>query len=101
MGLKLYSESDIMRRLSAAMKNRRISLSLTQKEAAQRAGLSTIAIQKFENSGIISFRSLASLLIAYGMEDKFLSMIEDRDWWTLDQLKNIQNRQRIKHGRSG
>lgn len=97
MRLSFLSESDILCRIAQAMRNRRIALNLTQKEAAERAGISFMTISKFELSGNISLKMLSSLFIAYGMEDKILFSFEDHSWWNLDELKSVEKRKRIKH----
>ncbi|NLE02148.1 MAG: helix-turn-helix transcriptional regulator [Fibrobacter sp.] len=99
MKLSLYSESDIMLKIAGQMKLRRLALNLTQKEAAERSGLSFMTISKFEKTGIISLRMLASLLIAYGMENRILSAFSDREWWTLDELQLADEKKRVKHAR--
>ncbi len=99
MKLNLYSESDIMLKIATQMKSRRLALNLTQKEAADRSGLNFMTISKFEKTGIISLRMLASLLIAYGMENRILSAFSDREWWSLDELKQAEEKKRVKHAR--
>jgi transcriptional regulator with XRE-family HTH domain len=100
MNISIFSESDILLKIAEHMRKRRLALNLTQKEAAQRSGLSYMTISKFEKTGIISLRMLASLLIAYNMENRILAAFSDREGWTMDELASAEEKKRVKHARN-
>lgn len=95
----LITEGDCIERISASMRERRIALKLTQREAAQKSGVSLSRIRRFESKGQLAFESLVSLLFAYGMEEQILEAFEDRGWWTMQEGLNAQRMVRIRHGR--
>lgn len=99
MNLSLLSDKEMLERVSRAVKERRIALNLTQVEASQKAGINFMTLSNFERNGNISLKNIISILLTYGMEDNFLKAFEDRENWSLDELKRLDKKvKRIRHG---
>lgn len=100
MKLSFLSDKEIFERISKTIKERRIALNLTQAEASKKAGMNIMTLSNFERNGNISLKNLISILIAYGMEADFLKAFEDRENWSLEELKCLdKNLKRIRHGK--
>lgn len=97
--IHLWSEQEIVNFIAAAMRERRIALSLSQKEAAQKAGLSTLTLSNFERGKNISLKNLISLLIVYEMDATILNAFRNRESWDLEELKRAETRKRVRHGK--
>jgi DNA-binding XRE family transcriptional regulator len=78
------------------MKERRVVMNMTQKDAAQRAGVNIRTLQHFEQKGEISFLNLLKLMSVYRMDDRVMQSIEDRSWWTIEQLERAESRKRAR-----
>jgi transcriptional regulator with XRE-family HTH domain len=78
------------------LKERRVVMNMTQKEAAQRAGVNIRTLQHFEQTGEISFLNLLKLMSVYRMDDRVMKSIEDRSWWTIEQLERAESRKRAR-----
>lgn len=84
---------DIIRQL---MKQRRVALNLRQEAAAGKAGVSIRTIQHFEQTGQIGLLKLLKLMVAYRMERSFLSFINDRTGWTIEELERAETRKQVR-----
>ena len=67
----------VMREMGTALKKYRTSLNLTQKELAERSGVSLRSISRFEQGGDIGFELLIKLLRALGLQDNLSLLIPD------------------------
>jgi len=71
--------SDVMNELKTNFKNRRKELKITQKELANRSGVSFGSIKRFETSGHISLESLLKVALVLECLDEFSSLCEKRE----------------------
>ena len=55
------TEQDVLSGIVARVKERRKELRLTQRQLAQRSGVSYASLRRFESTGEISFRSLLQI----------------------------------------
>jgi transcriptional regulator with XRE-family HTH domain len=78
------------------MKERRIALSLTQKEVAERSGVNLRTLQHFEQKGEINFEKLLKLLVLYRMDKRAVMCIEDRSWWTVEELERSETKTKVR-----
>ena len=88
------SISDNLRLITKAMQLRRISLGITQKEAAKRAGIAPGTLKRFEQTGEISLKRLLCLLKLYDMDTKIVPQFQNMSWWTLEQIERAENRKK-------
>lgn len=89
-------EKEYMERIRRLMRERRISLSMKQSDAAKRSGVNIRTVQQFEQYGEITLERLLKLFIAYKMESRFIQMMEDRNWWTIEENERANKKSRIK-----
>ena len=66
-----------IRIISERVKNYRIDYPLTQKQLADRSGVSLRSIQRFEKGEDIQFGNLVKLLIALGLDDNVEMLVPD------------------------
>jgi transcriptional regulator with XRE-family HTH domain len=78
------------------MKERRVVMNMTQKEAAERAGVNIRTLQHFEQKGEISFLNLLKLMSVYHIDERVMKSIEDRSWWTIEQMERAEKRKRAR-----
>jgi transcriptional regulator with XRE-family HTH domain len=78
------------------MKARRIALSLKQKNAAERSGVNLRTLQYFEQKGEISFENLLKLMVLYRMDKRVIMCIEDRTWWTVEELERSETKSKVR-----
>jgi len=79
-----------------AMKKRRIALNMKQTEAAARSGVALGTLQKFERTGNISLERFFRLCHIYKMESQITAAFEQRDSWTLEQIKRADSKRIVR-----
>jgi len=79
-----------------AMKKRRIALNMKQTEAAARSGVALGTLQKFERTGNISLERFFRLCHIYKMENQVIAAFEQRDSWTLEQIKRADSKRIVR-----
>ncbi len=78
------------------LKERRVVMNLTQKEASERSGVNLETLRHFEQTGQISLLNFFKLLSIYRMDQRIMEHIKDRSWWTLEQLEKSEKRKRAR-----
>ena len=94
--LSLSFPRENLEKVRDVMKERRLVLNMTQKDAARRSGVNLQTLRLFEQKGDISFLNLLKLMGLYQMEDRVIRCITDRSWWTLEQLERAEKRKRAR-----
>lgn len=92
----LSATKEYLERVRLLMKDRRIALSIKQKDAAEKSGVNIRTLQHFEQTGEISFENLIRLFHLYKMDRKVISCIEDRSWWSVDELERAENKSKVR-----
>ena len=95
---KEYSAVEIIQLFGARFKEYRLRLNLTQKEVAERSGLSVLTINKFENGtiGKMSFATFIALIKAIGYVENFENILPalPESPYLYNNAKKVQ---RIRH----
>jgi transcriptional regulator with XRE-family HTH domain len=78
------------------MKRRRVALNMKQTEAAARSGVALGTLQKFERTGSISLERFFKLCHTYNMESQIIAAFEQRDSWTLEQIKRADSKRIVR-----
>ena len=78
MAVSLKAPSDVRQELAAKAKDCRLVLNLSQKELAERSGVSLGSIKRFESSGLISLSSLLEIALVLGYLDDFTALFATR-----------------------
>ena len=94
-----YSTPEIIRILGQRERSYRIRLGLTQKELAERAGISVPTLQAFENgtNKDISFSTLLRILRSIGQLERADKLLEEIPESPYTMLQSGEQRQRVKH----
>ena len=94
-----YSTPEIIRILGQRERSYRIRLGLTQKELAERAGISAPTLQAFENgtNKDISFSTLLRILRSIGQLEGADKLLEEIPESPYTMLHSGEQRQRVKH----
>lgn len=85
-----------LEKINILLKERRVVMNLTQKEVALRSGVNLRTLQHFEQKGDISLMNFLKLMGVYRMDERFIKSMEDRSWWTLEQLERAEKRKRAR-----
>ncbi len=97
-----YSIPQLVRMLGARFREYRLQANMTQREVAERTGLSTITVHKFENGTAlnVTLPTFLLLLKAVGCIDQLDHILPDMP--LNPYLLNAQNKkiQRIRHKRN-
>ena len=96
--MKYLFSKDIISELSRRAKDYRIAYPLTQKELADKAGVSLRSVQKFESGQDVMFDIFVKIIIALDLGDNFEVLIPDMSIRpsTLLAKKNGTEKKRVK-----
>ncbi len=85
-----------LEKIRKVLKERRIVINMTQKEASEKSGVNLRTIQHFEQKGDISLLNFLKLMGIYQMDESLMKCVEDRSWWTIEQLEKAEKRKRAR-----
>ena len=97
--LSLLVPQDVMLLYASRVRALRIQAGITQKELAQRAGVSEGTIKKFEHTGEIQLRSLLAIALVLNRLDEFEEMFKLPDVPASlysPKKKSLKSRQRAR-----
>ena len=99
MDIYHYSSTEIIRILGQRFRAYRIRLGFTQKELAERAGVSVPTVQSFENgaNNDISFSTLLRLLRSIGQLDGVNTILEEIPESPYTMRDSGEQRKRVRH----
>ncbi len=80
--------TDIAKRMAQLRKRKKIS----QKELAERSGVSLGSLKRFEQTGEISLQSLTKLALALGVEGELDNLFTDVPFESIEEVLNAQNK---------
>jgi transcriptional regulator with XRE-family HTH domain len=89
-------EKEYLERIRIIMKRRRIALRLKQSDSAKRSGVNINTLRHFEQSGEISLENLLRLMNVYKMDLRIVQCFEDMSWWSIDELKNAEEKKTVR-----
>lgn len=92
----MITANEGLRRVSSCMKDYRIDCPLTQKQLADRAGVSLRSIQRFEQGEDIQFSTLIKLLNALGLDGNIDMLVPDVSKRPSAYVDDIVKRQRVR-----
>ena len=99
LSLSLLVPQDVMLLYASRVRALRIQAGITQKELAQRAGVSEGTIKRFEHTGEIQLRSLLAIALVLNRLDEFEEMFKLPDVPTSlynPEKKPLKSRQRAR-----
>ena len=71
MTVSLKTPSEVRLELAAKAKEYRLALNISQKELAERSGVSLGSVKRFEGSGLVSLSALLEIALVLGCLDGF------------------------------
>jgi transcriptional regulator with XRE-family HTH domain len=74
----LKTPKDVRQELAARAKEHRLVLNISQKELAERSGVSLGSVKRFESSGLVSLSSLLEIALVLGCLDDFTALFSIR-----------------------
>lgn len=97
----MITSNEGIRIISQRIKNYRIDYPLTQKQLADRSGVSLRSIQRFETGEDIQFGNLIKLLNALGLDHNIETLVPDVTRRPSAFLKQSSNRKRAHVTKKG
>lgn len=94
--LSMTSPSELISGVAHRAKRRRIDAGLTQRELAERAGVSYGSLRLFEETGKIAFGSLVKVAFALGVEEEVEGLFPPHAPTTIDDVAERPARQRVR-----
>lgn len=98
MSLFLITPHEMGSHIAKRVRERRLSVNLSQKTVSQQAGVSLAVLKKFEQTGKISLESLLKIALVLGSLEEFRHLFKAKPlehFASLDELlKNNEKRQR-------
>lgn len=83
---------DVARQVAAQEKEKRKSRKITQKELADKSGVSLASLKRFEQTGEISFVSLLKLAEVLEEKDGFLDLFATREYRSIQEVIDERKR---------
>ena len=71
LNINLQTPKDIRLSIAAKAKAQRLALNISQKELAERSGVSLGSVKRFETSGLISLSALLEIALVLGQLEDF------------------------------
>lgn len=90
----LSTPSEIERTLGERIRTHRLAQGVGQKELALRAGVSELTVRHLERRGGVSLLSFIKIVVALGLADEFLALLEFKVTSIKDMEQANQSRQR-------
>lgn len=96
LAFTLTSPAEIIANVAARMRRRRIDFNLTQRELAERSGVSYGSLRVFEETGKASFEAVVKIAFALEAEYEFEALFPARPPKTIDDIVDRPVRQRVR-----
>ena len=94
------SVQDIVRRLSANVKQRRLEKGLSRNALSMMSGVPAPTIAKFEQKSVISLLGFIALAKALGYSEEVKQLLDEPKYSTLEELDTINRNKNRKRGRN-
>lgn len=77
---------DVMEQISKRAKAKRLRFNITQKELAERSGVSLGSVKRFENTGEISLKHLLMIAAVLKTLEEFRSLFQESTYQSIDDI---------------
>ncbi|MEX0661778.1 MAG: helix-turn-helix transcriptional regulator [Balneolaceae bacterium] len=91
---------DLMEKISKRAKAKRLGHNITQKELAERSGVSLGSIKRFENTGQISLKHLLMVATVLKALEEFHFLFEETSYQSIDEMVEKKNKSKRKRASS-
>ena len=92
----MMSPAEVIKDLAGRAKRRRIDARLTQRELAEKAGVSYGSLRLLEEAGKASFEAIVKIAFVLEAEAEFTQLFPSRPPKTIDDVINRPLRQRVR-----
>jgi hypothetical protein len=97
--LQLYTEQEMISRLSDMFEQERIFQNITQKELSELSGIPLPTYRSFVKHGKLSVENMFKLLFVLGLDEKSEGLVQQREFKTLEDIRQraaLQKRKRVR-----
>lgn len=97
--LQLYTEEEMISRLSDMFEQERIAQNITQKELAELSGIPLPTYRSFVKHGKLSVENMFKLLFVLQLDEKSENLVQQRELKTLEDIRQraaVQRRKRVR-----
>lgn len=95
----LKSPKELAEEISSRAKQHRIKLNITQRELAERSGVSFGSVKRFEQKGEISLKHLLQIAVVLRLIGDFESLFNEQRFKSMDDV--IQEKRKKERKRAG
>jgi transcriptional regulator with XRE-family HTH domain len=95
----LKSPKELAEEISGRAKRQRIKLNITQRELAERSGVSFGSVKRFEQKGEISLKHLLQIAVVLRLAGDFESLFKEERYKSIDDV--IQEKSKKERKRAG
>ena len=95
----LKSSKELAEEISDRAKQHRIKLNITQRELAERSGVSFGSVKRFEQKGEISLKHLLQIAVVLRLAGDFESLFKEQRYKSIDDV--IQEKNKKERKRAG
>jgi transcriptional regulator with XRE-family HTH domain len=97
--LHLYTEQEMLSRLSTMIERERIAQNVTQKELAELSGIPLPTYRSFLKNAKLSVENMFKLLFVLELDEKSEYLVKQRELKTLEEIREnatVQMRKRVR-----
>lgn len=96
----LQHPKEIQQHIAKRVKEKRLRMNITQKELAERSGVSLGSVKRFEQTGDISLKHLLNIALVLDSLDEFTTLFSASEDLTIDELIEQKSTPKRKRARS-
>lgn len=98
--ISLITPRQAQQQIAAHLRDRRLSMGLTQQGLAERSGVSLPTLRKFEQKGVLSLESLLKLAMALDCLGELVKATEPQplEFQTMDELLKAPEQKKPRRG---
>jgi transcriptional regulator with XRE-family HTH domain len=100
LSLTIQAPVEIALAIAERCRTRRLALGFTRSQLAERAGVSSASLKRFERTGNVSFNALIRLAVALDATEGFEQLLAKKFYGSLEEVIGQPARQRGRRRRS-
>lgn len=94
-----FDPQSIAKNIAKRLKQRRLELNLTQKELANKSGVSYGSVKRFENIYEISLKNILMIAVVLNATEEFKQLFTKKQYKSIDEIIEISNKKTRKRAR--
>jgi transcriptional regulator with XRE-family HTH domain len=95
----LQTPKEVAGDIAKSSKQRRLQMNITQKELAERSGVSFGSVKRFEQKGEVSLKNLLQIAVVLRSLDEFGQLFKAESYRSIDEMleqKKVNKRERAR-----